>query len=252
MQVGEQRAGATDGQRRVIDAKAGQRRHGKVLLQQSRATVAAEVVAGAVGDRGFRLRQPGLVLVAPVFGQQQLGWFDARQFVGQSVVRDFGHEERAGRQLDPSNAAALLAERYRRKVVATAPVEQGVFGQRAGRDDANDGALDNALRFFGVLDLFADGDAMADLHQAAQVAIERANRHAGHRNRGFALAARGQRDAERLRRHLGVVMEQLVEVAHAEEHDRIGGLFFGRCELAHRRSLGLAHRRSSPLVVLAG
>ena len=138
-----------------------------------------------------------MVLAALVLGEQQLGGLDAGQLVGQPVGRDLDDQERAGRQLDPRDAAALLAKADRREVVAAAAVEQVVLGEGAGGDDAHDRALDDALDLLGVLHLLADRDPVAHLHEAAQVAVDGAYGHACHRDRVLALAARRQGDAER-------------------------------------------------------
>ena len=49
------------------------------------------------------------------------------------------------------------------------------------------------------------------------------------------LAAGGQRNAQRARRLHRVLEEQLVEVAHAEEHQRVGLARLGLEELGHHR-----------------
>ena len=48
-------------------------------------------------------------------------------------------------------------------MVGPARIEQVVLGDGAGRDDAGDFAADQALGLGRVLDLVADGDAMAGL-----------------------------------------------------------------------------------------
>ena len=109
-------------------------------------------------------------------------------------------------------------------------VEQPVLGQRAGRDDAHDGAahrrLAAALLGLGrVLHLLADGDLEALADQAREIGLGGMHRHAAHRDVGaLVLAALGQRDVERRRRLDRVVEEQLVEIAHAIEQQAVGML----------------------------
>ena len=87
-----------------------------------------------------------------------------------------------------------------------------------------------------VFQLFADGDLVADADQAGEIALHRMDRHAGHRNvLALMLAPLGQGDAERRRRDLGVLEEQLVEVAHAEEQDGVRLARLGRQILRHER-----------------
>ena len=54
------------------------------------------------------------------------------------------------------------------------------------------------------------------------------------------LRARGQRQFEGARGHQRVLVEHLVEVAHAEEHDRVAVLTFGVEVLTHRGRDGSA------------
>ena len=58
-------------------------------------------------------------------------------------------------------------------------------------------------------------------------------REAGHRD---GLVAAGQRQAEHAGGELGVVVEQLVEVAHAEQQEHAGMAFLGLPVLLHHRS----------------
>ena len=70
-----------------------------------------------------------------------------------------------------------------------------------------------------VLHLLGDRDAEAAADQAGEVGLGGMHRHAAHRDRlAGMLAALGQRDVERGGGGLGVGEEQLVEIAHAEEH----------------------------------
>ena len=76
------------------------------------------------------------------------------------------------------------------------------------------------------------------LHEAGDVGVGRMVGHAAHRHRGPAgiLRPRGQRQVERARRHQRVFIEELVEVAHPEEHQRLAVLPLGIEVLLHGRS----------------
>ena len=66
------------------------------------------------------------------------------------------------------------------------------------------------------------GDPVALLDQPRDVPFGGVVRHAGHRHPlAAADVAAGEHDVERLRHDLGVVVERLVEVAQAEEEDRV-------------------------------
>ena len=69
-----------------------------------------------------------------------------------------------------------------------------------------------------ILDLLADGDAMAKADQPVQIILRPLDRHAAHRNVvALMLAALGEHDPERLGGDFGVLEEQFVEIAHPVE-----------------------------------
>ena len=122
----------------------------------------------------------------------------------------------------PAPAAPLprvpAAHADRDQVVVPAAREPALLQQRARRDRLDHLAPDDPLGQLRVLDLLADGHAEPGAHQLPQVLGGRLDRHAGERD---AVAAAGERDAQQLGGALGVVEEHLVEVAHAEEQDRV-------------------------------
>ena len=72
-----------------------------------------------------------------------------------------------------------------------------------------------------------------------QILLDRVEGHAGHLDRRAGrLAARGQRDVEQPRGALGVVVEQLVEVAHAVEQQHVRMLRLDAQVLLHHRRMG--------------
>ena len=124
-------------------------------------------------------------------------------------------------------------------------IEQRILGDRAGRDDAHDVALDHrlaaALLGLGrVFDLLADGDLEALADQAREIGLVAVDRHAAHRDvLARVLAALGERDVEGRGGLHRVVEEQLVEVAHAVEQQAVGMGRLDRQVLRH-------HRRTPP------
>ena len=95
-------------------------------------------------------------------------------------------------------------------------IEQGFVCQGAGRDDSNNLPLHGTLAGSGITDLFADGDGHAKPDESCQVAVDRVVWHAAH---GYGLSGRGtagsQGNVEQICGTLGIVVEQLVEIAHA-------------------------------------
>ena len=101
-------------------------------------------------------------------------------------------------------------------------IQQGVVGDGAGRDDPRHFALHQPLGQLGVFHLFADGRPEARGDQLAQVAFQLMVGEAGHGDGVVALVAAGQGQVEHAGGGLGVVVEHLVEVAHAEQQQGVG------------------------------
>jgi len=103
---------------------------------------------------------------------------------------------------------------------------------RAGGEDACDFATDDLLGELGVFHLFADGDAETFAQQALQIPFGCVVGDAAHGDGAFAVAG-GEGDLQLAGGDEGVVVEELVEVAHAEEEQGVGVFLLGRCPLAH-------------------
>ena len=86
---------------------------------------------------------------------------------------------------------------------------------------------------------------MAERDQPVEVIVGALDRHAAHADvLAVVLAALGQHDAERAARHLRVVEEQLVEVAHPVEQQAVR---IGRLDLEILRH----HRRQAAAAVVS-
>ena len=127
-----------------------------------------------------------------------------------------------------------------------ARIEQRLLGERARGDEAHHVAahhrLGPALLGLGrVLDLLADRHPVPSRDQALEIVVGGMHRHAAHGDvLAQMLAALGQRDAERARGDLGVLEEQLVEIAHAVEQEAVG---VGRLDLQILGDHGRGERR---------
>ena len=167
-------------------------------------------------------------------GDDHLARLDAGKVGGEPRSLAGGDAELAGRNVDPGDGVdvgavrpALLAGDGGEVVVARG-LEQRVLGERARRHQADHLARHHRLRpalpgLGRVLDLLADGDAVAGGDQLLEVLVGGVDGHAAHGDIGAQmLAALGQRDAQRAACDLGVVEEQLVEIAHPVEQQAIG------------------------------
>jgi hypothetical protein len=132
--------------------------------------------------------------------------------------------------------------------VALGLQEPGV-GQRPGRHDARDLALDEALARRRVADLVDDDRALAACDQAREMLVERVIRDARHRDRRAGrLPARGQRDVEQPRGALGVAVEELVKIAHPIEQQPVRMLVLEPKVLLHHGGVSGDAGRPGPLV----
>jgi hypothetical protein len=147
--------------------------------------------------------------------------------------RTFRDHEFGCRNIDPGETdtvatARSTGPRDRQQVIIGAGVEQGVFGQRARCHQPHHAAAHHALVAAraggrGVLGLLTHRDPVAGIDQAVQIILGALHRHAAHRDiQVLMLAALGQDDAERLGCDLGVLEEQLVEIAHPVEQQQSG------------------------------
>ncbi len=195
-------------------------------------------MSGITVEQGAQIRRKLGVAVERV-GDDDLGGLEPRDLGGKPHAVAFGDAELAGRDIDPAERKARVGvvgrnagAHHGEEIVVAPRVEQRVLGQGAGGDEADDvpphDALAAALLGLGrVFELFADRDAMTLRDQAVQIFVGAVHRHAAHRDvLAEVLAALGQHDAERTARDLGILEEQLVEVAHPVEQQaaRIGGL----------------------------
>ena len=131
----------------------------------------------------------------------------------------------------------------------TPGIEEPVFGQRAGGDDAHDRALYRALvaappRLGRVFHLVANRHLEAGADQAREIGFGGVYRDAAHRDVGAVVAAAlGQRDIERRRRGDRVLEEQFVEIAHPEKQQAAGMGALDLVVLQHDRRAGKRRHR---------
>ena len=120
-----------------------------------------------------------------------------------------------------------------------AGLERGGIELRPRRHDAHDLALHDPLGLPGVFHLLAERHAMAAFDELVHVPRDGVEGDAAHRDGSadLVLGTGGQGDLERLGRDDGVVEEQLVEIAHAEEEQGIRVLRLHAHVLRHGRCL---------------
>jgi hypothetical protein len=170
----------------------------------------------------------------------QLAGVDASQPVVEFVRRAFRQFQLALGHAQPGQPAGVARGLVHRQQDGLGLVrQQFAVRQGAGCHDAHHLALDRALAGGHIADLLADCHRLAVLDQACEVAFHRMEGNAGHHHRlAGRLAAAGQRDVQQVRGFFGVGEEQLVEVAHAVEHERVRVFRLDGQVLGHHGGVG--------------
>ena len=148
--------------------------------------------------------------------------------------RHFGQRQPTRGEIEPRNAGSMLACVDGDKQAVALGIEEVGVGHRSRRHDAQYLALDRPFARRRIADLFADRDRLTELHQPREVAFDGVVGHARHRDRrAGGRAACSERDVEKLRRPLGVGVEELVEIAHPVEQQLVRMLCLGAQILLH-------------------
>ena len=236
LHVGEDGAGGAQAEPHVAETEAVEIRDAEVVAEGalSGLGVEVEVVPRRHDAAGGGAHAVGEGAVGGL--HERLDGREADEFVGEARLLQVLGEEGAGRRVDPREPGAALRKGDGGEVVVPLFVEDRLLDEGAGGDDADDGAVDEALGLLGILGLLADGDAVAGLEQAVDVGRARVVGDAGHRDAAVALGAGGEHDAEHARGGLRVLVEHLVEVAEAEEEDLVRVLRLDGGILLHQRS----------------
>ena len=241
----------------IIEQRAGRRNRRRMLrqIQSERAQILTAEIIGQQGKRRIGRKLP-MVQAAhgdfrAIFGQlerrirQKLRHLQPRQFVRQPFNRNDFDAEFAAFQRRPSQCSLLFAGKQRGDSVGLLVFQQGRIRQRAGSNDAHDFALHHLARTH-FANLFANRHAFAQLHQFHQILLRRVIRHARHFDGlAVALAARGERDVQQLRRLHRVVEKQFVKIAHAVKHQFVLVLGFNRKVLLHHGRKGFGRHKFS-------
>ena len=177
------------------------------------------------------------MLVEQAVRHQDLAGTETGQIGCQPSRRGGLNRQLAGGDVGPGEGQLARPPQPRDggEVIVAALVEQAVLGQRAGRHQPDDIAPHDGFRpalagFGRILQLLADGHPVADADQLLQVTVRRMHRA----RRTWEcpaprwLAALGERDAQVARGNLGILEEELVEIAHAVEEQAAG---IGRLDL---------------------
>ena len=190
------------------------------------------------------LAKPCTDLAEPLFRNEQFRRLQPLELgYERRVATAFEHRETPGTEVQPREAKPFTGWQHGGDQSLATLIEQRGIGDRARRDDANDGALYGPLTLGGVADLFADRDRFAFAHEPREIVLGAVIGHTRHRDRrASGLATRGEGDVEQLRRTLGVVEEELVEITHPIEQQHVGVLRLQSKVLLHHGRVFGGHR----------
>ena len=215
-------AGRSRSQRRAVDAEG---------LERRRAEVVKEPSAGRARVEGRIVQRGEDVLCARVtdlrrrrLRDEHLGRGQPRQLASHQLRLHLRHRELAGADVGVGDGGSPVVEGDGGEVVVGRLVEQLRLDHGARCDDPHDGAVDEAPPV-RLADLLADGDAVALLDEPREVGVEGVVGNAGERHLlALPHVPLREDDLQVARGDLRVLVERLVEVAHAEEEQRVGVL----------------------------
>ena len=234
--VTEQATGCANGQGQVFAAKALEVLGRELLAQAFERRVALKVPRRTATNATTFFRRQAL---RPVIRDHQLDRVDALK-LGQQVfpALDLQHREIAAGDIQHGEAKQALIAQYGGNQVVAALIHQRLVTHGARGDDTNYLTLNRAFAGGRVADLLADHHRLAQLDQLGQVAFGRMIRDPAHRNRlAGRLAACREGDIQQLGSFLRVFVEDLVEIAHAIEHQLVRVLVLQAPVLLHHRRM---------------
>ena len=141
-------------------------------------------------------------------------------------------------EIQPRQPELSPMQRRGQQQCVTPLIQQRGIGECAGCHDAADRTLHRAFGRTRFADLLGDDGRLAELDQLGEVGLERVKGDTGHLDRPAGrLAPRRQRDVEQPGGLLRVVEEELVEVSHAVEEQRVRVLRLEHQILLHHRGV---------------
>src|SRR5260221_2674245 len=174
---------------------------------------------------------------------QELELF-AKSFFGAGAAK-FGGLKFSSREIDEGEADRGCSSALRNggEKIVFAGVENGDISGGARSYSADDFAAKEFFAEAGRFHLIADGDFETVADQASDVAVGGVIRHAAHGNGlTFFAVAGSERDLQFARGEDGVFVEEFVEIAEAEEQQRVRVTRFDRVVLLHEGCSRIAHR----------
>ena len=193
-------------------------------------------------DVGEALNEIRGILAGPRLRRDQLGGPEAAEHVEKLRSRGLLYGELAGGDIRGGDSHHTLLLDNTDEVVVTALVQQVLRKGGPGGDHLDHVAPYDALGELRVFHLFADGHPLARPYQPAQVRLEGVVGHSGEGDAfGPAVIPGGERQSEEPGDELGILVEGLVKIPHAEQQNGVLVLLLELPVLLHQGGQILRH-----------
>ncbi len=219
LHIMKDRARCTEPRRATFGAKAFQRVHLEMSLQQVVRGIDFKRPVVMPGHHRTLQAPDHLFVPARLFTRHD----DFRRGIAceiaqrRGLIAGFLDPERARRKVEERNSEHIAFDNKSGEVVVQLRFERGLFEHRSRRDNPRDLTTNQPLHQGRILHLLADRNLAPGLHELRNIEIRGVMRHAAHRD----CVPLRQREIKELRRFLGVVEEHLVEVAQPEEQQGV-------------------------------
>ena len=234
LQITEQRAERSRDQRLILEIKRFQALSRKLLLYSRRSP--AEIVfllreefqtrAEPLSDKSGQFPQVKRRRIHQNFTRRKTGQLIDHLLIQILALQCGGAEISCG-NVGKTAADFLFRDTERTDKIIPGFVQHASFQHRAGRDNANDIALDEALGQRRVLHLLADGNLISFLHEAGDVCFRAMKRHAAHGSPLLLAAVTpSQRKIQLAGHQFGVIEKHLIKISEPEKQDGAGILLF--------------------------
>ena len=246
--IGERRSGGLEADRHVRDAE--RRERGQAEVSAEVAHRAPERERRRIPERERRARRlesrHEMTGLARRLRHQDLAR-PPHQRRRQHVLGVAGvlpRPEIAGGHVEQRDAGALARAHDREQEVVGGTGEERGVGDRSRRDEPHDVTLEEFLALAGGLELLAERDLLAGADQPRDIDLGGVMRDARHRR----ALPRRQRDLQQPGAELGILEEQLVEIAEAEQQQVVRVALLEVPVLTHHRrdAAGPSSRISHP------
>ena len=238
-EIVEYRSRSRNGTAHTLHAKTFERWHRKVGFQLAIIDLVGEYPIFEAVDIVARAKSRHKTLLQATLIDNLFGCKRREQLLDVAVIA-LGNRELARSQIEECHARSRLAEIDRCKVVIFTLLDNIVFEYYSWRNHLDNTSLNNHtfLYRFWIFELLADCHTLASTHQARKVGVYGVVRKTCKFHRcSTTICTASERNTEYCACFDSICTESLVEVAHSEQHNRIGILSLYILVLLHQLRL---------------